>query len=127
MTKSETDFFRVLKRVLGENYYIFPQIHLGVLISPRVRWTKGWWLWRKAFFYSDRYSVDYVICDTGTVEPKLVIELDDASHHREKRRRRDRIVNAMLNGAGITIIHISSDETRDVQAVVAKVSAHLQT
>jgi len=127
MTRTEHDFFKELRTILGQGYYIFPQIHLGTIIKPSVKWTYRWRLWRVAFFYSDRYSVDFVICDTQGIKPLLVIELDDISHQREKRRSRDRVVEKMLRESNLPIVRFTSSEAGNIELVDSRIRLSLQT
>lgn len=125
MTKSEHDFFKLLVKILGDRYYIFPQVHIGTITTASTRWSKNWWLWRKARFFNDMYSVDYVICDTGGIKPRLVIELDDDSHKRKDRQARDRFVDRLLDEAGLPVVRISLKDARRVEFVASKLDRYL--
>lgn len=122
MTASEVKFFKVLKQTVGDDFLVFPQIHLGVIVKPKVRWTPGWWLWRKALLYSDRFSVDYVVCDAHQIKPILAIELDDASHKRQDRVTRDEVVSKMLSEADLPLVRFTHDEAAEIQTVTDKIS-----
>jgi Protein of unknown function (DUF2726). len=50
--------------------------------------------------------IDFVLADPATLEPYMVIELDDRSHEREDRMKRDAVVASVLDRAGITLIRI---------------------
>jgi predicted amidophosphoribosyltransferase len=50
--------------------------------------------------------VDFVVCDERTFAPRLVVELDDASHDREDRQARDAFVDEVLAGVGLPILHV---------------------
>lgn len=68
----------------------------------------------------DRKHVDFLICETKTMDPKLVVELDDQSHQRKDRQDRDEFVDEVFRIAGIPIVHIPAakgyqvDEVRSV-------------
>ncbi len=49
--------------------------------------------------------VDFVITEKHSSRIVGVIELDDRSHQREDRRKRDKLVDQWLKGAGIPILH----------------------
>ena len=49
--------------------------------------------------------VDFLICDKKGFSIIGVVELDDRSHFRADRIKRDRFVDAALAGAGIPILH----------------------
>lgn len=48
--------------------------------------------------------LDFVLCDVHSTRFLAAIELDDRSHHRPDRRKRDRFVNRVLAEAGIDLI-----------------------
>lgn len=49
--------------------------------------------------------VDFVIVDHSTMQPLLVVELDDKSHERVERQERDRFVDEVLDSVGLPILH----------------------
>jgi len=113
MTDSEHTFFKTLEGLVGDRYYIFPQIHLGTVVKPNVSWTPRWSLWRSAFFFSDRYSIDFLLCDKNETQPSIAIELDDKSHMREKRRYRDAVVAKILRESNLRLVRFTTDEAGD--------------
>ena len=87
---------------LPRGYYACPQVRLAdaVEIVPRDPSLR-----RSALARVAQKSVDFAVVDTkGRVA--LVIELDDRSHDRPERRRRDEMVDAVLDHCGIPIKRI---------------------
>jgi len=104
MSNAELSFFKILQQIVKEKYYIVPQVQLSKLIEVEAH---------KKWEYThlnkiDRKSVDFVLFDKNNFTPHLVIELDDSSHLRKDRQTRDRFLNAVLNKAGIKIVHIQN-------------------
>lgn len=50
--------------------------------------------------------MDFMLCETATMKPRLVIELDDRSHQKKDRQARDELVDGALEGAGLPILHV---------------------
>jgi very-short-patch-repair endonuclease len=50
--------------------------------------------------------LDFVLCDHGSLAPRLAIELDDASHDRPERQERDRFLDSGLAAAGLPLLRI---------------------
>ena len=50
--------------------------------------------------------IDFVICDPHNLEPVLAIELDDRSHQRADRIRRDEFVNDAFQAAELPLLRI---------------------
>lgn len=48
--------------------------------------------------------LDFVLCDPQTLRFVMAIELDDRSHERPERRRRDRFVDQVLAQAGVRLL-----------------------
>lgn len=105
MTKNETIFYRRLFGVIGKSYLIFPQLHLDALLDYK---TKGQG-YNGAYKSIRNYSVDYVLCDAN-LRIVCAIELDDSTHDKPERIRRDRAVEHVLELANLPLIRIRSDE-----------------
>ena len=108
MSRTEGQFFNILKELLGYNYYIFTQVHLSTILDHKIRGQN----WRGAFSHINSKSVDYVISDK-IFKPLLVIELDDISHEREDRKERDEIVEDILENTGIPFLRIKNNSYYD--------------
>ncbi len=107
MTESEGECFKALFGVVGDKYYIFPQVHLPAFLDHKI---KNGQYWQGAFRHIDEKSVDFVLCDKQNLSPKLAIELDDWSHERYDRQERDREVERILKDAGMPLLRIPHGE-----------------
>jgi hypothetical protein len=85
LTRAERDFFDVLRSAAPEGWYVFPQVRLANLVLLK----KGTRNWKPHFSRVAQKCVDFVLCDEAEVSPRLVVELDDASHDRSDRQARD--------------------------------------
>lgn len=117
MTASEQECFKILLALVGARYDVFPQIHLATILDHKVLGQN----WFGAFRHIDEKSVDFVLCDKISFLPQLAIELDDKSHERPDRQERDVVVNHILNGAEIPILHIKTPELQDLESVRTKI------
>jgi very-short-patch-repair endonuclease len=57
--------------------------------------------------------VDFLLCMPDTLATVLVIELDDPSHERPDRKRRDEQVDSILQSAGLPILHVPTRASYD--------------
>ena len=108
LTAAETKFFRALQAAAGKQYTIFPQLPLWTLIQPEANDPNA------ARAFNNRINLkrlDFVLVDSTSLMPYMAIELDDRSHQREDRRKRDAFVDDVLNQAGIKIVHIRASST----------------
>lgn len=104
MTPSESEFFKMLVDVVGDRYYIFPQVHLSALLDEKTVKQN----WKPAFRHINGKSVDFVLSDKATFEPIYAVELDDKTHERVDRQERDREVERMFQNANIPLVRFSS-------------------
>jgi len=122
MTKAENDFFDVINRAVGNNYYVFPQVHLSEFLDHRVKNGQNW---QHALHYINQKSVDYVVCDKQYRRPLLAIELDDWSHNSELRRERDANVERILQEAGIPLLRFKDVGTLQAGEVASRLQSAL--
>jgi hypothetical protein len=76
-------------------------MHLANLVTVRAEMRFSW----KHFNPIGLKYVDFVICNHSTMQPLLVVELDDRSRDRVERQVRDRFVDRVLGSVGIPILH----------------------
>lgn len=114
LTANETTFFRSLQTAVGVQYLIFPQLSLQVILeghapngSAQVSFTNQ----------IDRKRVDFVLVDPQSLRVHLAIEVDDRSHEAEHRRRRDGLVESVMQRAGITLIRIPAARAYDASTL----------
>jgi Protein of unknown function (DUF2726) len=118
LTAAERDFFAVLQQVAPAGHQIFAQVRLAnlVQVKPWARRDKSHW-WR-----IQAKCLDFVLVDSATFAPRLVVELDDSSHARADRRDRDAFVDDVLAAAGIPILHIRWQRSYDTRALAEQIA-----
>lgn len=121
MTRTEHEFYNVLVQAVGNDYYIFPQVHLATLLDHKVKGQS----WQGALSHIDRKSVDFVLCDKNYISPKLVIELDDKTHERPDRIERDGEVEQILKEAGLPLLRIENHGSFNPMELTGKIRASL--
>jgi hypothetical protein len=67
-------------------------------------YRRDWWT---AFARVSQKHVDFVVASRQTLEALVAIELDDSSHQRGERRKRDDLLNAVFVQAGIPLIRFT--------------------
>ena len=112
LSANEKIFLRTLDAALGRNYRAFAQVRLAELTNPvdsaNVR------LRRRALNAVMAKSVDFVICDVLTLDPVVVIEVDDRSHLLPERRDRDAFVNAVFAEIGLPLVRVKAQRSYSV-------------
>lgn len=121
LTKSEKDFYDKLVATLGSECAIFAQVHLSSILDHQVKGQN----WKAALSHIQRKSVDFLICDKQYLSPKVVIELDDATHSRPDRLERDEIVNNLLHNAGIACLRVPYQDVNNLNQIVSEIRKYL--
>lgn len=122
MTRSEGEFYWKLYRIVEDRYFLFPQVHLSSLLDHRVKGQD----WKHAFRHINGKSVDYVLCSKVTLQPMYAIELDDDSHNRPDRIKRDIEVERVFDEANIPLVRLRNYKSlteRDIADSLAKARA----
>lgn len=107
LSENEFKFYKALEPIANRyNYIIMAKVRLADLVEVK-----------KGFNNSEYYSyfgkikskhVDFVFCDNITIDPVLIIEVDDKSHNRPDRIKRDQFIDNLFNEVNLTILHVNS-------------------
>ena len=62
-------------------------------------------------------SVDFVIVEKNYLNPLLAIELDDSSHNRKDRIKRDNFIEKALKDAGLPLLRIKRKQSYNVHEI----------
>ena len=99
LTRAEQKFYGVLKAVVKNKYDIACKVRLADIINcSDINWRKG---------YGGQIAykhIDFVLYDPKTSKILLCIELDDKSHNKPERQKRDNFVNKALQAADVTLL-----------------------
>lgn len=102
MTRNEQRFYRALAKAVEGQWSIFAMVRMADLlrVEPDATQRQAW---------QNRINskhLDFVLCDRRELDPVLAIELDDRSHLRPDRVRRDEFVNDALASAGLPLLRV---------------------
>lgn len=101
LSPAELSFYHVLRSTLALDVTIVIKPRLGdILFVRQPHKNQG------ARNRIDRKHVDFLLCETSTMKPRLVVELDDSSHQKKDRQERDQLVDGALRAAGLPILHV---------------------
>lgn len=116
LTPSELEFYHVLTHAAYPHYQVFPQVRLANIVHLK----NTLFLWEQ-FRPIGAKCVDFVLVDAQTGETELVVELDDSSHLRKDRRKRDKFVDSVLKEANIPILHQKWQNTYKIDELKQKI------
>jgi len=102
LTTAEQVFYSALRQAVGEQWAVLAKVRLSDVIDVPFGAPD-----RQAHRNRiDRKHLDFVLCSRADCAPALAIELDDSSHERFDRRRRDAFVDSALGAAGLLILRV---------------------
>lgn len=117
MTDREVHFMQGLFRAVDmRRWYLCPQVRVAdiVQITPRVRGrSRTWW---KLFHMAARWHCDVVIVDRRTFRVVAAVELDDVSHLKKSRCRRDILLDEVMRQASMPLLR--SRDARELQRMI---------
>ena len=120
LSAAEISFYHVLRNTLGDDLQLLCKVRMGDLFYVK-RPNEN----RPARNRIDRKHIDFVICQSDTMEPLLGIELDDKSHQRPARVKRDSFVDAVFKVSGLPILHIKAARGYKPEELAEKVMTAL--
>ena len=97
LTPAERSFFGVLSQVCGAGTYVTAKVRLADVIKP----LAGCADWQASFNSISQKHIDFVVCNPSTMEILCCVELNDSSHDRPDRQRRDEFISMALSSAGV--------------------------
>lgn len=101
LTRAETEFYEVLKEVVGEKNIIFCKVRMEDLIGAKDNKYKQ----TNRNRIKSRHA-DFAIFNKENLTIQLVVELDDRSHNNSRAREIDEFKDEAYGSAGIKIARI---------------------
>ena len=124
LTSPEKDLFVILQQAnIKGNFLIFPQLHLSTLlvVKDETNDLQG------KFDWLNKLYVDFVLFDKETLDPLLVIELNDSTHFWGSRKARDQFVKKALEENRIPLLTIEKNLLEDRQKIIELVLSRLNS
>ena len=104
MTKPELAFYRALVQAVDGRWCVHAMVRMADLleVQPDISKPQSW----RNRIQSQR--IDFLLCDLGTMEAKLAVELDDPAGNEPSRPARNRFVGHALSDAGLRLLRSGS-------------------
>ncbi len=103
ISKNELNFYKILIEIANElNLIVFAQVSLYNIIQTRKEIE---YKTRESYFRRiASKSIDFVLADPDNCRIKLCIELDDSTHNRQDRIKRDKFINELFKDLEIDLL-----------------------
>jgi very-short-patch-repair endonuclease len=116
MNENELKFFRVLEQVVGDKYYILPQVVISDLVDVKQRGFL-----RKSYRTKiDKKTIDFCLFNKTDYSLYAAIELDGYSHLEPKTQERDIFVEDLFHRIGIPLKRINNSESYNLEEISSK-------
>lgn len=107
LTPAERSFWQVLQQCLPEGHVLLVKVRLADIINVKKGFDPK--TQQGHFNRISRKHADFILCDVAQMMPRVVIELDDASHQTRKASQRDEQKNTIVESAGIRLLRVRAE------------------
>ncbi len=119
----EGAFFNALRAAVGDHAVVFTKVNMSSLVMPKEIKNK-----KQLFVASNRISrsyFDYVICDPRTLEPRVILELDDGKPLNKGKAERQKLLIHVCKTANLPLIGTSIKHSYQVGRLRRLLAAHI--
>ncbi len=120
LTVNEANFFKVLTTVVDGKYLVFPQVSLQALVDVKKIGKSNQQFGARQQI--NKKIMDYVLCDKETLKPICVIELNDRSHIRPDRVKRDDFLRRLFSDISMPFIEVKAKRDYSPHYVLSCIS-----
>ena len=120
LSAAEISFYHVLLSTVGDGLTICPKVNLGdvLFVSHPERNQAAW-------NRISRKHIDFLLCDSRSMRPRVAIELDDSSHAREERQARDAFVEKVFQVSSLPLLRFPAQRAYNISEVRSRLSPFL--
>ena len=102
-TKAEIKLYDILsnqiQNMYPNQYIVLPQVSLYEIVKmPKFNWSNFWRIKSKC--------IDFVICKKETLKPIYAVELQDDSHKKRERKKRDTLLEDIFENAWLKFAQV---------------------
>lgn len=109
-TPTEKKFFKVLKNISGDSFHVFGKVRVSDILNPAARRYQKGGNYHFLLSQINQKHVDFVITDLDLVF-LCAIELNDPSHLRKERRKRDQYLKDAFSSAGVPLVWVNAQSS----------------
>lgn len=105
-TKAEQKFLDALDAISGDAFRVFGKVRVSDILIPSVNQFEKGSGWHWLFSQVSQKHVDFVITDKQ-LNFLCAVELNDKSHEREDRIKRDNFLQEAFGSAGLALVWVN--------------------
>jgi hypothetical protein len=120
LSAAEISFYHILLSTAGDRFTVCPKVNLNdIFFVSRPDQNQA------ARNRVSRKHVDFLLCDSRSMRPRIGIELDDSSHARGDRQARDAFVQQVFEASGLALLRFPAQRTYNISEVTSRLSPFL--
>lgn len=127
-TPTEQAFIAAVYRAVGNDAMVTCKVRIADVLQVSFRRRhhrdKRWWHF---FRQISSKHVDVVICEQNGGQLLAAIELDDRSHLRADRKRRDRFVDEAFESANLPLLRFPASRRYDAQEIKNRLAPYIKS
>ena len=117
LTKNEYWFYKSLKEITDKyDFAVLAKIRFADLVEVSAEADKKEYM--KYFGKIKSKHIDFILCKKDNLYPELLIELNDSSHNKEDRIKRDDFVKKIAEKVGYKMVFV--DGTQNLEETIIK-------
>lgn len=121
LSPAEFSFYKVLSSVVGPQLTIQSKVRLAdIFFVARPNENLSY------FGKISQKHLDFLVCDSITMQPVFGVELDDSSHNRNSRQARDEFIESICKAAGLPLLRFPAQRDYDSREIAAQVLPFLK-
>ena len=121
LSPAEFSFFKVLSSVVGPQLTIQSKVRLAdIFFVTRPNENRSY------FGKISQKHLDFLVCDSVTMQPVFGVELDDSSHNRNSRHERDEFIESVCKAAGLPLLRFPAQRDYDPREIAFRVQPFLK-
>lgn len=122
-TAAERAFLVVLDQAAAPEYRVFGKVRIADVVSVEDLADRK--AWHSAFNKISRKHFDYVLCRPDDLSFVCAVELDDKSHARADRKKRDIFVEQVCSVVGLPLLRVPARRSYAVDDIRQQLAAAL--
>jgi hypothetical protein len=110
LSAAENSFFQTLKIAAPDGCCVMAKVRIADILRVTTKEKR-----QSHFNRISAKHVDFLVCSEADMRPLAAIELNDKSHERESRKKRDDFVRRALSQAGLPLIEVPAARAYTVE------------
>ncbi|WP_070971366.1 DUF2726 domain-containing protein [Vibrio sonorensis] len=122
LNAQESIFYQALLSALGQNGVVLCKVNMSNVLAPVSTNKKKWFIANNRI---NKSYFDFVICDSRTLEPRVVLEMDDGKPLNKGKIDRQKLVLHVCKSAGVPLIGANVKLSYQVSKLKRLLATHI--